>query len=315
MDLAYLRRLRALDALGDEELVNELRTHLFDAAAPSPSVETLLHVFLPHRFVDHSHADAVMALTNQPDGEAHPVPPPEVRLARQSLQDAVGSDLPMLLRLQSRYQSSVYQYGGLSDIVLVSTEAVGGSRPFDLRGITRPIDKAKAMLRGQVPVWVVLVPGEEGSLEPEPTELSVMAYLAVTHGASGLLWEPFRYANEHPKVWQALLDITEELRQLTPALVSPTVHVITATNKATMHGAARRHQDQLYLILVNASHEAQPGTTFTLTGVPKSAPVEVLFEDRTLTLEDGVLTDDFGPYERHVYRLNVPEAAPASGSE
>ena len=70
MDLAYLRRLRALDALADEELVNELRTHLFDAGAPNPSVETLLHAFLPHRFVDHSHADAVVALTNQPDGEA-----------------------------------------------------------------------------------------------------------------------------------------------------------------------------------------------------------------------------------------------------
>jgi len=70
MDLAYLRRLRALDALADEELVNELRTHLFDASAPNPSVETLLHAFLPHRFVDHSHADAVVALTNQPDGEA-----------------------------------------------------------------------------------------------------------------------------------------------------------------------------------------------------------------------------------------------------
>jgi len=70
VDLAYLRRLRSLDGLTDEEMVNELRTHLFDASAPTPSIETLLHVFLPHRFVDHSHADAVLAVTNQPDGEA-----------------------------------------------------------------------------------------------------------------------------------------------------------------------------------------------------------------------------------------------------
>lgn len=69
LDLAHLRRLRALPALSDEAMVNELRTHLFDASAPSPSVEALLHAFLPHRFVDHSHADAVLALTNQPDGE------------------------------------------------------------------------------------------------------------------------------------------------------------------------------------------------------------------------------------------------------
>lgn len=70
LDLAHLRRLRALDALTDEQMVNQLRTHLFDATAPNPSVEALLHAFLPQRFVDHSHADAVLALTNQPDGEA-----------------------------------------------------------------------------------------------------------------------------------------------------------------------------------------------------------------------------------------------------
>src|SRR6266436_6337880 len=39
-----------------------------DAKAPNPSVETLLHAFLPHTFIDHTHADAVLALTNQPDG-------------------------------------------------------------------------------------------------------------------------------------------------------------------------------------------------------------------------------------------------------
>ena len=68
LDLAWLRRLRKLEALTDEEMVNQLRTHLFDASAPNPSVETLLHAFLPHPFVDHTHADAVLALTNQPDG-------------------------------------------------------------------------------------------------------------------------------------------------------------------------------------------------------------------------------------------------------
>ncbi|MCC6639723.1 MAG: class II aldolase/adducin family protein, partial [Deltaproteobacteria bacterium] len=70
VDLAWLRRLRELPSLSDEEMVNQLRTHLFDASAPNPSVEALLHAFLPHRYVDHSHADAVLALTNQPDGAA-----------------------------------------------------------------------------------------------------------------------------------------------------------------------------------------------------------------------------------------------------
>jgi len=66
VDLAHLRKLRALRELSDEEMMNQLRTHLFDAGAPNPSVETLLHAFLPHRFIDHTHADIALVVTNQP---------------------------------------------------------------------------------------------------------------------------------------------------------------------------------------------------------------------------------------------------------
>jgi len=69
LDLAALLPLRSLPRLSDEEMVNQLRTHLLDAAAPTPSIEALLHAFLPHRFVDHSHAGAILALSNQEEGE------------------------------------------------------------------------------------------------------------------------------------------------------------------------------------------------------------------------------------------------------
>ncbi|MCY3670159.1 MAG: class II aldolase/adducin family protein, partial [Alphaproteobacteria bacterium] len=68
--LAPLRRLRNREALSDEDMVAAHRASLLDPAAPSPSVETLLHAFLPHRYVDHTHANAVLALTDQPDGAA-----------------------------------------------------------------------------------------------------------------------------------------------------------------------------------------------------------------------------------------------------
>jgi rhamnose utilization protein RhaD (predicted bifunctional aldolase and dehydrogenase)/NAD(P)-dependent dehydrogenase (short-subunit alcohol dehydrogenase family) len=66
--LAPLRALRRLDSMTDEAMVNELRTQLLDASAPNPSVETLLHALLPARFIDHTHADAILALADQPDG-------------------------------------------------------------------------------------------------------------------------------------------------------------------------------------------------------------------------------------------------------
>ncbi len=68
--LQPLRRLRALDRLSDAEMVNFQRVNLLDAASPNPSVETLLHGFLPHKFIDHTHSTAVLSLVDQPDGEA-----------------------------------------------------------------------------------------------------------------------------------------------------------------------------------------------------------------------------------------------------
>src|SRR5580704_14297456 len=64
--LEPLRRLRARKALSDEEMVAVQRANLIDPMAPNPSVETLLHAFVPHKFVDHSHATAVLSLIDQP---------------------------------------------------------------------------------------------------------------------------------------------------------------------------------------------------------------------------------------------------------
>jgi rhamnose utilization protein RhaD (predicted bifunctional aldolase and dehydrogenase)/NAD(P)-dependent dehydrogenase (short-subunit alcohol dehydrogenase family) len=63
-------RLATLSRLSDPEMVNELRTAMTVASAPTPSVEAILHAVLPFKYVDHTHADAVVTLTNNPRGEA-----------------------------------------------------------------------------------------------------------------------------------------------------------------------------------------------------------------------------------------------------
>ena len=66
--LEPLRELLALETLTDEDMVNAHRTSLLRSDAPTPSVETLLHAFLPHTYIDHTHANAVLSLTDQPNG-------------------------------------------------------------------------------------------------------------------------------------------------------------------------------------------------------------------------------------------------------
>lgn len=68
--LDYLLRLGELPALSDSDMMRQLRLALLDPSAPTPSVEAILHALIPLRFVDHSHADAVVTLSNTPDGEA-----------------------------------------------------------------------------------------------------------------------------------------------------------------------------------------------------------------------------------------------------
>ena len=67
--LKPLLRLEALDKLSDEDMVNVQRGNLLDSTAPNPSVETLLHAFLPHKFIDHTHSTAILGISDQPDGE------------------------------------------------------------------------------------------------------------------------------------------------------------------------------------------------------------------------------------------------------
>ena len=59
--LEPLRALRALESLSDEAMVAAQRNNLIDPAAPNPSVEALLHAFLPHTYIDHTHATALAA--------------------------------------------------------------------------------------------------------------------------------------------------------------------------------------------------------------------------------------------------------------
>lgn len=68
--MAHLLKLATLPTLSDPAMVNEMKTHMTDASAPTPSVETILHAILPYTFVDHTHADAIVTITNTSNGEA-----------------------------------------------------------------------------------------------------------------------------------------------------------------------------------------------------------------------------------------------------
>lgn len=73
--------LREREVLDDETMVELVTLALLDTRAPRPSIETLLHAFIPLDWIDHSHADAILTLTNQRDGASR---------VQEVLGDAIG---------------------------------------------------------------------------------------------------------------------------------------------------------------------------------------------------------------------------------
>ena len=65
--LAHLRRCCERPSMSDEDMVAQLRGQMIDPSSPTPSVEALLHAYLPAKFIDHTHADAVLSIVDQPD--------------------------------------------------------------------------------------------------------------------------------------------------------------------------------------------------------------------------------------------------------
>ena len=90
--LRALRRRESLDRCRHGAAVQ--RAALLDPAAPNISVEALLHAFLPHRFVDHTHSVAVLSLADQPDGAAICAEVFGRRVARRALCSGPGCRSP-----------------------------------------------------------------------------------------------------------------------------------------------------------------------------------------------------------------------------
>ena len=68
--LDLLKRMARLDDLTDSQMVKNQRAAMTDPSAPNPSVEAVLHAIIPFKFVDHTHADSVVAVSNTKNGEA-----------------------------------------------------------------------------------------------------------------------------------------------------------------------------------------------------------------------------------------------------
>ncbi len=90
LNLEPLRKLCSLENLSEDDMDNQLRIHRILANSPDPSVETVVHAFLPHKYIDHTHADSILILTNSVNGPA-------------MLKEAMGPDIAVIPYIMSGF--------------------------------------------------------------------------------------------------------------------------------------------------------------------------------------------------------------------
>jgi rhamnose utilization protein RhaD (predicted bifunctional aldolase and dehydrogenase) len=69
--MSTLLEMAALDELSDTDMVSGQKAAMTDKTAPNPSVEAILHALIPFKVVDHTHADAVVTISNSVNGKEH----------------------------------------------------------------------------------------------------------------------------------------------------------------------------------------------------------------------------------------------------
>ena len=109
--LDVLKRLGGLAAMSDTEMTRELKASMVNPAAPSPSVEAILHALIPPKFVDHTHTDAVVAISNTANGE-------------QLLKEIYGDSVLMLPYVMPGFVLAKQVYEATRDIDWNSLEGV-----------------------------------------------------------------------------------------------------------------------------------------------------------------------------------------------
>ena len=172
------------------------------------------------------------------------------------------------------------------------------------------VDKNHQTVHGRKPIWAILQGFGWSVWEKDPSvhkraptweETRFMAYDAIVHGATGIIYWGASYEDRDSDIWDSLRRMASELKELIPALVSPeVVNVEAESADGAVIAMGRRVEGKLWVLAVN-ERDTEVDATIQLPG-----PAESLERWRENgdgpQVRGGDLIDSFGPYGVHVYR-------------
>ncbi|KPK39756.1 MAG: hypothetical protein AMJ65_11180 [Phycisphaerae bacterium SG8_4] len=182
--------------------------------------------------------------------------------------------------------------------------------------VARGVERLVKWTEGKKPVWNCIEctrihnPTEKAT----PHEVRCEVWMSIIHGSTGLVyfvheWEP--KFNESallsdPSMLSAVTALNKQIAGLAPVLNSPTIAggaaVSSDNNAVPIASMVKRRAGETYVFAV-AMRGDKTTATFTLRDLPGAGSVEVLGENRAVTMQNGVFTDSFGPWDVHLYRI------------
>lgn len=157
--------------------------------------------------------------------------------------------------------------------------------------------------RGHLPTAEELKTGRAPSFEEE----RCMTYLALAHGAKGLIYYCYydlRVLPQYREMWAWMKKIAAEVKALSPVLLAPddATPLTVGSGGTPIHTRLKRFQDKLYLIAVNPAKQPRRVGFDLHRRLPKT--VTVLFEGRAVSGAATTFHDTFAPLAAHVYELD-----------
>jgi hypothetical protein len=189
-----------------------------------------------------------------------------------------------------------------------SDKAVAGKLEFVGNGVGRLVQ----WTGGAKPVWncIECTHIENPNVKPTPAQVRSEVWMSLIHGSCGLIYFVHQFKPtfveaallEDPEMLAAVTAINRQIHSLAPVLNGPHRGSVEKSGNASVASLLKRHGDATWLFTV--SMQDTPGhATFSLRDIPGDAVAEVLDEKRTIPLRDRRLTDNFKPYEVHLYRI------------
>mgnify|MGYP001582016064 CR=1 FL=1 len=166
-------------------------------------------------------------------------------------------------------------------------------------------------LKNSKPVWMVIQAdhGHQEGRFPTEEEFRFMTYNAIVNGATGIVYfgQDITYGWT-PEFKKAIKKVVSELKVLQPILVASNynkeINLKITPHETWIQGICKEYKGEKYLIAINEESGGPVNVNFIFTDFKKISKVELLFEDRTIDSDGNSFTDEFKPYDVHIYKID-----------